>query len=148
MLSEVESLYQFVIDAETVKCRKCGIEVSCTWENFAIGSQTPIVICPECLDMLAVKWGQHWIPPERFLKVKTRRNGLLPVKTPRERLILKILSFMAGKENSEFCLGIDASKCVILWVNGFPWARLVCHVLKRLPKPGSAMPDGRKQRGE
>jgi len=118
MLSETESLYPFVIDAETVQCRKCGIEVTCTWENFAIGSQTPIVICPECLDMLAVKWGQRWIPPEEFLKTRKRRNGLFPVKTPRERLTLKILCFMAGKENSEFCLGIDASKCVILWVEG------------------------------
>jgi len=118
MLSETESLYQFVIDAETVKCRKCGIEVSCTWENFAIGSQTPIVICPECLGMLAVKWGQRWIPPEEFLKTRKRRNGLFPVKTPRERLTLKILSFMAKRENFEFCLGINASKCMILWVEG------------------------------
>jgi len=104
------------VKVDAVECPECFRRVKCISDNFAFWSKTPMLICPECNVLVAVKYKGKWRLPEGFLKFEGR-SGLHPVKGQRDAITLKILNHQARKENIEFKI-VEPRKSAVLWVEG------------------------------
>jgi len=116
---------------DAVKCPECLRRVKCISDNLAFWSKTPILICPECNILVAVKYKGKWRLPEGFLKFEGR-SELQHVKGQRDTITLKILNHQARKENIEFKI-VEPKKTVLLWVDGEAVGYFFSYKLKGQP---------------
>ena len=115
------------IEVDAIQCDKCGEPVTCLPSNYALNTPFTALCCPRCNDspdphcfmahIVAIHYKGYWRYPQDFFK-KDKKNGLLPVKSERDRITLHLLVDLAKIERYWFLYPRKGMSAKILWING------------------------------